>query len=152
VREKDDHHAIDEYDARDDGKANEPEPQEYVNLFVDDVKRQNAKGIVSLYVSGRTVAMEGTLCHAGENFDHRINAVLLVQLTVLKDFQTVGREGPAKKRVHKVHLYDDVQKVEYLTDDKIVKVCIVVLKVGLEILNQQVKLLGFFLRVITWGT
>lgn len=44
----DDEEAVDEPRGGDGGEADEPEPDENVDLLVDDVHRQHAHGIVSL--------------------------------------------------------------------------------------------------------
>lgn len=41
-------HSVDQADARDDGHDDEPEPQEDVDLLVEDVKGQHAEAVVSL--------------------------------------------------------------------------------------------------------
>ena len=45
-----------------DGKDDEPEPKEDVNLLVDDVKRKNTETVFCLHRSRRTEFIECTLC------------------------------------------------------------------------------------------
>ena len=58
-------------------EEDQPEPEEDVDFFIDNVKRQDAHRIVLLYLSGCSKFVEGALCHAWEDVDHGINAVLL---------------------------------------------------------------------------
>lgn len=49
-------------------------PQEDVDLFVQDVQRQDAKGIVLLDTAGSSVFVECTLRHAREDLNQRIGS------------------------------------------------------------------------------
>ena len=46
---------VEEVEAGEDGHQDEPEPEEDVDLLVDDVDRQDALGVMSLDGPGRTV-------------------------------------------------------------------------------------------------
>ena len=52
---------VDKCKGRDNGQEVEPEPQEDVNLFVDNIDWKNAHSIVSLHITGRAISMECTL-------------------------------------------------------------------------------------------
>jgi len=66
-----------QYDKSKEAKNEKPEPDEDVNLFVDNVKRQNAESIMLLDVAGSAELVERALGHAREDVDHRINSILL---------------------------------------------------------------------------
>ena len=53
-------------DAGDDSKEDEPEPEEDVNLLVDDVEGKNAEAVFPLDSSRRTELVESTFCDLGE--------------------------------------------------------------------------------------
>jgi len=82
VREEDDRDPIHDNESRDDGNDDEPEPQEDVNLLIDDVERQDAEGIMLLNIARRSVPMEGTLCHSWKHFDHWICSEFLIQFGI----------------------------------------------------------------------
>ena len=50
-------------DSGDDGNDNEPEPEENINLLVDNVQWQYAQCVKLLDCSGGTKLVELTLCH-----------------------------------------------------------------------------------------
>ena len=50
-------------DAGDDGDDDEPEPEEHVDLLVDDVERQHAQRVELLHCSRRTELVELALRH-----------------------------------------------------------------------------------------
>ena len=49
--------------AGDDGEDDEPEPEEDVDLLVDDVHAQHAEGVETLDRTGASVLVEDALCH-----------------------------------------------------------------------------------------
>ena len=55
----------------------EPEPDEDVDLLVDNVEWKNAEGVVLLDVAGRAELVERAFRHAGEHVDHGIDTILL---------------------------------------------------------------------------
>ena len=65
-------------DASPDGEADEPEPEEDVDLLVDDVDRQDAQPVVVHDRSRRPVLVEGALGHLGEDLGHRVHPLLHV--------------------------------------------------------------------------
>ena len=50
---------VQEPNAGDDGHDDEPEPEEDVDLLVEDVEGKNAEAVVTFDVSGRTILTEG---------------------------------------------------------------------------------------------
>ncbi len=62
-RESDDCEHVQEVHGGQDGQEDEPEPQEDVDLLVDDVEGQHAHGVVLLDRAGGTVLVEVALGH-----------------------------------------------------------------------------------------
>ena len=98
------HHAEGVVDERQAGQAQEPEPQEHVQLLVDDVERQDAEDVHHLDVARGTVLAEGALGHAREDPDERVDAVLGVLLRVGDHVQAERHERPVKEPVHQEDL------------------------------------------------
>lgn len=57
---------VQEREAADDSQEDEPEPEEDVDLLVDDVERKHAQTVDPLSCSGRTKLVEGALGNFGE--------------------------------------------------------------------------------------
>ena len=53
-----------------DGEDDEPEPEEDIDLLVEDVDRKDTLGVVSLDVTAGTVLVEGALGHPGNSVLH----------------------------------------------------------------------------------
>ena len=60
-------------DTSDDGQDDEPEPEEDVDLLVDDVEREDAQTVELLHRPGRTKLVECALGHL-EHVNFYINA------------------------------------------------------------------------------
>lgn len=86
------------------GEDYEPEPEEDVDLLVDDVEREDAHGVVFLQLAGDAVFEEGALGHPGEDLDHGIDAVLLVAVDELDDLDPEHEERAVEETVHEEHL------------------------------------------------
>jgi len=65
---------------REDGDQNEPEPQEKVDFFIDDVQRQDTQSIKPLHCSTRTELVESAFGHLWKNAGHGIHPFLRRQL------------------------------------------------------------------------
>ena len=50
-------------DGGDDGEEDEPEPDEDVDLLVDDVQRQHAETVEALHCARRSELVEGAFCN-----------------------------------------------------------------------------------------
>ncbi len=75
-----DEHSIDDHEEREPGQHEHPKPQENVNLFVENIKWQNAEGVVFLDLARCAKLVEGAFGHSGEDVDHGVDAVLLVPI------------------------------------------------------------------------
>ena len=63
-----------------DCEDDEPEPEEDIDLLVEDVDGKNTLGIVSLDIAAGTVLVEGALGHPGKHPGHRVCPALLLHL------------------------------------------------------------------------
>ena len=68
-------------DTSDDGQDDEPEPEEDVDLLVDDVEREDAETVKLLHRPGRTKLVECALGHL-EHVNFYINAHFKFSLSV----------------------------------------------------------------------
>ena len=67
VRQEAGAHPVGHLDGRDDGEDDEPEPEEDVDLLVDDVERKYTETVESLYCSRGSEFVECTFRNLGEN-------------------------------------------------------------------------------------
>lgn len=99
-----DHDAVEHRQAGYDRQTDEPEPQQYVDLLVDDVEREHAHSVERLNAAGRTVLVEGALGDAREYRDHRIEALLLIHVAELDHLRAVRQEGAAQEDVYEEYV------------------------------------------------
>ncbi len=103
-RADDYHESVDDDECREAAEDQEPEPQEDVDLLVDNVQRQNAEGIVFLHLARSTKLVERALGHPWKDVHHRIEAILLVALRKRYHFQSECEKGTFEESVHQEHL------------------------------------------------
>ena len=96
--------SVDEGKSGDDGDDDQPEPDEDVDLLVDDVERENAEAVFLLDGAGGTVVVEGTLGHLGEDLGHGVRPLLGLHLGVGQDVEAVVPELVAEEEVGEVDL------------------------------------------------
>ena len=75
----------DKVDPGDDCEDDEPEPEEDVDLLVQDVHAEDAEGVQGHEGAGTTVFVEGALGHAGEHLGHGVQPVLGVLASELEN-------------------------------------------------------------------
>ena len=97
VGDQDDQDAVDEGGGRDQSKGDKPEPQEDVDLLVDDVESEDAETVLVLDGARGTVLVEGTFGNLGEHNVHRIGSLLWIHVVEGDNIPAVGGEGVAKK-------------------------------------------------------
>lgn len=129
LRHEDDRCSVHHYGDEQDGQYEEPEPDEYVRLLVDNVQRQKAKGVVLLYRAGGTVLVEDTLGDAREHVDHRVDSLLLRRVRDLQHSQTVAEEFTVEESIHQVQLTEYVDEAQDLASEVPIHVRVVILKV-----------------------
>ena len=138
-----------EMDGGPDGEPDEPEPEEDVDLLVDDVHGQEAEAVLALDGAGGTVLVEGALGQLGEDAVHGVVPLLEGHLRLAEHLRAVLGELPAEEQVHQVdlrnhvrnlffpshlliqiiwpsaHLEEDVDEVQDLAEDELVDVGVV---------------------------
>ena len=72
LRADDNDDPVDDDEEAKDGERDEPEPEEDVDLLVDDVEGQDAEGVVLLHLAGGSELVEGALCHPRKDVDHGV--------------------------------------------------------------------------------
>ena len=70
---KDDGHGPEDVDGGEDGEEGEPDPEEDVDLLVDDVDGEDALRVVALDGARGAVLAERALGHAREHPRHRVD-------------------------------------------------------------------------------
>ena len=103
-RAQDDDQPVEEDQCGQEAQDQEPEPQKDVDLFVDNVERQDAKSVVLLHLTRRSELAESALGHSREDVDHRVYPFLLVPLGVRDHVEAERQERPIEERVHQKHL------------------------------------------------
>ena len=109
---------VNEIDSRDDGKDDEPEPHEHVDLLVDDVDGKDAESVKVLGGARRARLVEGTLGHLGEHQVHGILPLLGILCGNAPHHQPVRREHASQEGVDKEDLEDDIDHVQDFTEDE----------------------------------
>ena len=71
---EEDSDAVDEEDAGDGGDDDEPEPEEDVDLLIDDVEGQHAQAVMSLRGPARPELVEAALGHLG---------IIIIYITII---------------------------------------------------------------------
>ena len=95
---------VEHYKGGQDSKDEEPEPNKNVDLFVDDVDGQNAKGIMALDVTRWSKLVETAFGHSWENVNDRVYPLLLISHLKRDDLNTKSEEGSVQKAVHEKKL------------------------------------------------
>ena len=88
---------IQEEDAGDGSDNDEPEPEEDIQLLIDNVEGEDAESIVSLDSAGRSKLVKTALSNLREDNRQRVLPLLHLHLRELDHFQTVRRELIAEK-------------------------------------------------------
>lgn len=100
----DDDEAVDEPEGGDGGEADQPEPDEDVNLLVDDVDGEHTHGVVCLDRPGRAELPEGALGDPGKDACHGVDSVLGIHIGEVDDLGAVRQEGAAQEEVGEVDI------------------------------------------------
>ena len=62
---------------RDDSEEDEPEPEENVELLVDDILRKDADTVVRSLLACSAVVGQAAHCHNGKHSSHRVKVLVL---------------------------------------------------------------------------
>lgn len=139
--------AVEERNAGDQSHQHEPEPQEHVDLLVDDVQRQHAQTVELLDRTRRTELVEFAFGHFWEDSAHGIVTLLWLQFRHGDDAWTVGGELTAQERVHQPDLQYNVDEVAQLAEEEAVGVVVLRVQIVGEVFNEQLLAVGFTLFV-----
>ena len=99
-RHRHDEDPVQDHDGEHASQDHEPEPDEDVGFFVDDVEREDAQAVVLLDGPGGTVFVEDALGDPREHVHHGVHAVLLGLLGEVHHAPTVGEELAVEEAVH----------------------------------------------------
>ena len=113
----DQHRVVDDVEPGDGHQDDQPEPDEHVQLLVDDVDGEHAESVVGLDGSTGSVLLVETFCHPWEDPGHGINPVLRVVFNIVDHLEAVGAELPAEEQVDEVDVGQDVDEGEQLAQD-----------------------------------
>lgn len=98
------YHPVYDGDKGEDGQDDEPEPEEDVDLLVDDVEREDTHCVVFLQLAGDAVFEEGAFGHPGKDLDHWVHAVFLVAVDECDHFDSEHEERSIEETIHEEHL------------------------------------------------
>ena len=96
----------------------DPLPDEDVDLFVDNIERENAEAILLLDRTGGTIVVERTLGYLGKYLGHGIRPIFGLHLWVSHHVPAVVPELVAQEEVGEVDLAQDVGEVEELAEEE----------------------------------
>ena len=113
----DQHRVVDDVEAGDGDQDDQPEPDEHVQLLVDNVDGKHAERVVGLDGSTGSVLLVQTFCHPREDSGHGVNPVLRVVFNIIDHLQAVRAELPAEEQVNEVDVGQDVDEGEQLAED-----------------------------------
>lgn len=91
--------SVDKDKEAEDTEEEKPEPDENVDLLVDNVQRENAQRVVLLDVAWRPEFVEGALGHSGEDVNHRIDSILLILIGKWHNFNAISEKRPIEKAI-----------------------------------------------------
>jgi len=137
LRHDDDGGAVHEVKTTEHGHKQEPEPQEHVDLLVDDVERQDAETVQLLDGSRRTVFVERTLGDFGEHPGHGVSPVLGFHLGEPEHVGAVRAELTVQEVIDEEYLGDDIDKVEELAQEEPYGIEVLRVQVIGEVVDQQ---------------
>lgn len=132
----DDQRRIQNSTTRQNGQDNQPEPQENVDLFVENVNGQNAHGIVFLNAARRSVLVKSAFCHTWKDRNHWIRSILLIVVRELNHFGSIRREGSTQESIDHYDVQDDIQKVQQFTKEVTKRITIVHTQTRLNVLDE----------------
>ena len=130
-----------------DCEDDEPEPEEDIDLLVEDVDGKDTLGIMSLDVTTGTVLVEGALGNPGKHPRHRVRPPLLLHLYEGGRGDAVGGELVAEEEVREEDLTDDVDQVETVGAEDVERPSVVFSESLHQVLGQGLNTLLSLLSV-----
>jgi len=113
---------VDEPDARDGCQKYKPEVEKHVDLLVDDVKRENAEGVVLLKGAGWAKLLEGALRHLWKDSVEGVVSHIDRLLHLRQHIPAKLLELVSEEHVSEEDLSDDICKVEELAGKELEEV------------------------------
>ena len=102
---------------RQNGQNDEPEPQEDVNLLIENVERKHTQRIVLLDAARASVFVEAALCQSREHLNHWIGTILLVHVGEFEDVSAVRQKRTAQELVHDDDVGHHIHEIQYFTEE-----------------------------------
>lgn len=118
------------------GQQNQPEPQENVDLLVQNVQRQHAQRIVLLDAARRSVLVEYALGDARKNLHHRIGSILLVHVREAQHIGAVRHEGTAQETIDQHDVDEYIDEVQSLAEEVPKSVAVVRAQTVVDVLHK----------------
>jgi len=124
-------------------KEQQPEPQEDVNLLVDNVQRQDAHGVVLFNLAGSSEFVKRTFGHPGKDVHHWIDTILLITLGKGDHLDAKSKKGAVKEPIHQEHLAEDIEQCKELAEKVSVSPKVMIFQIGVEIVEEELLFLPF---------
>lgn len=132
-----DSRTVDQVETAEHGYEQKPEPQEHVDLLVDDVQWQHAEPVQLLDGTRWTVFVERALGYFGKDAGHRVGSVFGFHFGETQHVGAVRAELALEEVVHEEYLGDDVDEVEELAQEEAYGVEVLRVQIGREVVDEQ---------------
>lgn len=116
-----------------------PEPEEEVEFSVEIIERENTETVVCLYRSRHSVGVDGTFSDFGENLSDLF--LQIISRCTAHDVEAIVEKTSTEEKIHEIHLAEDVDQVQELTEDEFGDVEVVSSVIFVEIINNHSSLL-----------
>ena len=90
-------HPVEDGQGREQSHSYKPEPEEHIDLLIDDVQSKDTETIMGCDGSRRSIFVEGAFGHLGEDFIHWIMSVLRTVGCHCQNIPAIGGELITKK-------------------------------------------------------
>ena len=101
---------VDDVDASNDDQEDQPEPDEDIDLFIDDIYGQHAEGVVGLDGSRRSIFLVQAFGHPWKHSAHGIDPVLRVVFNKIDHFHPIFAEFSTKKHVNEENIEQHIEE------------------------------------------
>ena len=99
-RAHDQDEVVDDVDAGNDDQEDQPEPDEDIDLFIDDIYGQHAEGVVGLDGSRRSIFLVQAFGHPWKHSAHGIYPILRVVFNKINDFHSIFAKFTTKENIN----------------------------------------------------
>ena len=112
----------------------------YLREFsVEIIERENTETVVCLYRSRHSVGVDGTFSDFGENLSDLF--LQIISRCTAHDVEAIVEKTSTEEKIHEIHLAEDVDQVQELTEDEFGDVEVVSSVIFVEIINNHSSLL-----------